>query len=278
MKNISTIRRKNLGKGPLCSPSEWARGWFATFDIYQPGWRAWVDPEAVELTLVDLCEDDSRRELDPVFLDAFSELLAQLRDGNATTIATVQAALAEICAAPQLPGILERMSTLFRPGHPLQDPSIRASRKQVFVDFLEVIKPIVPKVLNKIEWRQDWEERVQARRYCLMSRPDLVKSAGEASSSDEILTAAAERTIAGTKEEISLEALRALRAFLWGGGRVTQSEAARAAGVAPSTLTRALEILREKTESELGHVPEVDRTKFATALRIAALREQKGNP
>src|SRR5579862_629646 len=197
MKKISTIRRKNLGDGPLCSPSEWVRGWFATFDAYQPGWRTCVDPEAVVLALVDLFEDDSRRELDPVFLDAFSELLAQLREGNVTTVATVRASLIEICVAPQLPGILERMSALFRPGLPLRDPAMRVSRKQVFIDFIEVANPVLPKVLNRVEWRQDWEEREQARRYCLMSRPDLVETAGEAcaESSDEIFAVAAERTI-----------------------------------------------------------------------------------
>jgi hypothetical protein len=276
---ISTVRRKNLGKGPLCSPSEWARGWFATFDTYQPGWRAFFDPTAIEFALIDLMEDDSRRELNPVILDAFSELLAQIRSGNATTIATIQAAAAEICGSPRLPAITERMLSLFRPGLLLQDPSVRAGRKQVFIDFFELIEPVLSKVLNRIEFRQDWEEREQARRYRLMSRPDLVKSAGEVSygSSDENFSAAAARTVSETKKEISPEALTALREFLWGGGGVTQSEAARAAGVAPSTLTRALEILREKTPSKLAHASKVDQAKFAAALRVATIQEQKGN-
>jgi hypothetical protein len=237
-----------------------------------------VDPEAVVLALVDVAEDDSRRELDPVLLDAFCELLAQYQAGNAKTIATVHAAIGEIYASPRCLDILGRVANLFRPGFPLQDPSIRASRKQAVIDFFEMIKPVLPKLLNKIEWRQDWEERNQARRYCLMSRPDLVQSAGEVCSGtpEEVLAVAAGRTFEETKKEISPEALAALHAYLWGGGRVTQTEAARSAGVSPSTLTRALDVLREKTNCELGPASEVERIRFAAALRIVALRDQKG--
>lgn len=276
---ISTIRRKNLGEGPLCSPSEWAKGWFAIFDAHQPEWRKWFDPEAIVLTLVDIMEDDTRRELDPVRLDAFTELLAHMRDGNPTTIASVQAAVAEVCACPRLPGLLERMSSLFRPGHPLNDPSIRTSRRQVAVEFLELTLPYLKGVLNKISYRKDWEERELARRCHQLTDIDLDRTPDKTDIglTDEALSAAAERTIAETKKEISPDALKALRNYLSNVGTVTKSEAARSAGVAPSTFSRALEVLQEKTERELGQSSDRDRLKFATVLQMMVAKVQKGN-
>jgi hypothetical protein len=253
-----------------------ARDWFRNLDQNMPGWREAVDAEALELALLDAMGDDNPRRLDPVMLDALTEFMAQVNDQRPAAVEAVREAVTGIVTDPRFPDIAQRLAAYFRRGLPLHDPTVRSERLKVLLDYVEILKPILQKVMARFANQLDARERRFARRHPLMTRPDLAKTVGSVPTSflDMNLWAVARLTISETERQVTPEAMKGVREFLRGKGHVNQSDAARAVGISPATLTRALVVLQVHTRSELGAAPESIRLHFSEALCAAAMEKE----
>lgn len=273
MNYYSIKRRHELGPGFKCTPGALAQGLFAWYDQLWPGWRNQMDAQAVELALVDLVGDNNPRRVDPVRLDALAEILTELRSQNPHAIRMLQEAVAQVAASPTLPAIIDGINTYFRVGHPLQDPTIRTTRVQIFSDFFELLEPIFTTVFNRYARKLDTRARDEHKGLVEMTQAEQHPSpATESPIPSEIEDAqgAARRVLLEVEMEVTPAAMKALRIYLTGLDDMNASEASRVAGISPATLTRVLQTLQTISNREIGTHNDTVRLAFAKALRSAA--------
>ncbi len=270
MNTIQKCRRQTLGPGPLCSPSEWARGVFAMFDKHAPAWRSHFDAAAIELALIDLSGGDERRPLNPVKLDALAELLAQFRGEPAKAMALMEALGTEISASPGLQQVLFDLERYFRVGQALKDPDLRAVRLGVFTRFAEILEPLAEKVLTTFERRLDDREEYAAARHPLMTQPDLAPAATPEDPDVLAARVTARRVLKRIGTELTPKASRALRLLLGARGALNLSQAATIGDVSVQTVCRAMKMLNALCLAEDIEGEEERRAVFEAMCEAAA--------
>lgn len=247
--------------GPAAA--EWMRQWMAMMEARRPDGLGGYDREGLELAVADLSAGEAPPEACPHEIGLLGEFASRL---EVETPALFRRALES--SARFRPAALE-FEEAFRAsqGSSLASPELRDRRRRAMDGLVEgVLDPLVDRI-NQIEHAMEMRERRRARRHPLLSDPGLSRDETGARPETEALGhELAERAARRAREELSPEALAAVRRFLADPGADTASGAAAREGISPATMTRALRHLRAIASEELEGCQESILKPFCAAL------------
>ncbi|HYF01189.1 MAG TPA: hypothetical protein VEJ18_19855 [Planctomycetota bacterium] len=231
------------------SGGEWIRQWLGMLDRRHPGWGRAYDQGAFALAVEDVL---GQAEVGEPQLEAL---------GNLVQEAGVDPGLA---ADPGWRKAMIEFEYIFRVDHGSShdDPSLRALRAETLRRLVEAARRPVEKRLRRIARALDMRERRRARR-----QKPLLPTADPRAPAPEVVVQAREaawRTSLRAARDLPPATLQAVRRYVRGDGPA--SAVARACGVSPATLSRALRRLGEIAIEELEGYPDGLLRPFTSAL------------
>ena len=214
----------------------WIREWLAMLDHRHPGWASSYDREGFELAAEDVFGVDGPA-LSEEELDALGGFVARGEEDL------------DLGAAWRRHMI--EFEYIFRASHGSSrgDASLRVIRA-------ETLRRVVEAARNPLARRLERVARALERRRRTSRLPEGIDDAREPSPEGAAQAReAARRTSKRLAEELSPEALAALRDFLLDAAGRPASEVARERGISPATMTRALRRAAEIGAEELDQGP-----------------------
>lgn len=211
----------------------WIRDWLEMLDLRHPGWAGAYEREGFELAAEDVFGVDGP-ELSEEELDALGGFVAKGEE--------------DLDLGPAWRRHMIEFEYIFRASHGSSraDDSLRVIRA-------ETLRRVVAAARNPAARRLQNIARALERRR-MSSLPDGLRDAREPDPEEAARAReAARRTSKRLTEELSPEALGALRRFLDDGRPA--SEVARENGISPATMTRALRRMSEIGAEELEDAP-----------------------
>ena len=246
---------------PNVAPADWIRGWIGMLDARQPGWRRDYDSEAFELAVTDLFGEKSGPEFRSQDLDILGEFTAEGPDQAAAL------GRRELAASDDFRRAMSEFEFQFRLCHGSSRASslLREARAGALGRVIDILLQPLLKRLDGVGHAMDMRDRRAAKRFAVLPEfpirddrvvPPLLEAMGRE---------AADRVADRARRELSEPALAAVRAVFTDPDGPARDAAAKE-GISASTMTRALQRVREISKEELEGCPEEAHRSFAASL------------
>jgi hypothetical protein len=244
------------------TPREWMSQWLAMLDRRQPGWRSRYDREGFELAVEDLFGAEK-----PPVGEAGLEVLGEFTLRHDQETAALAAG--ELQESPAFRRAMIEFEYIFRASHGSSRASaeLREWRRRTMKSVVDaVLEPMLDRFVRMAR-AKEMRERRRSRRHPRIDRAEPYRD--PRSLAPEALAVgreAAGRVLSRIERELAPRALRAVRRFFSDREGRPACSAARAAGISPATMTRALRKLQEVAAAEFEGCPDSARQPFTQAL------------
>lgn len=245
------------------TPREWMSQWLAMLDARRPGWRSRYDREAFELAVEDLFAGEKA----PVVGEAGMDLLGDfaLRHDEETE----QLSHGRLQESPEYRRAMIEFEYIFRASHGSSRDSgeLRDMRKRTLKKVVDaVLEPMLDRFVNMAR-AKEMRERRRSRKHPRLDRAEPHRDPRSAPPEAEAAgREAARRAIDRVRGQVSPAAFRAIRRFFADRKGRPACDAARASGISPATMTRALRELEVAAAAEFQGCPDSARRAFTQAL------------
>lgn len=248
---------------PNVTPREWMRQWLAMLDARRPGWRSQYDREAFELAVEDLFGGERAPAVGEEGMDVLGEFTMRHDEETAALSST------ELQESPEYRRAMIEFEYIFRSSHgsSAQSADLREMRKKTLKRVVDaVLEPMLDRFVRMAR-AKEMRERRRSRKHPRIARAEPYRDPRSAPPEAEAAgREAATRAIERVRGEVSPKAFQALRRFFGDREGRPACDAARASGISPATMTRALRALQEASAREFEGCPESARAAFTQSL------------
>lgn len=248
---------------PKVVPADWIRGWLGMLDARQPGWRREYDPEAMELAMADLFGNAPQSAFGATDLDILGEFSLNGPD------AAAEVCRGELGSSDDFRRAMSEFEYQFRLCHGSSRSSIslREARAGALGKVVAALLRPLSKRLDRLGHAMDMRERRAAGRSSLgLAAETRVALDGVPPLLEAMGREAAERVALRARQELSAAALAAVRSLIGHRDGAPAGAMAQEQGISPSTLSRALQKIRDLSAEELEGCPEEVHRAFAESL------------
>ena len=245
------------------TPREWMSQWLVMLDGRRPGWRSGYDREGFEQAIDDLFGAEKPPAVGEEAMDVLGEFT--LRHDEETTAL----AAGELGENPAYRRAMIEFEYIFRASHGTSGASaeLREMRRHTLKKVVDaVLEPMLDRFV-RLAHAKEMRERRRGRRHPRLDRAELYRDPRTVAPEAEAAgREAAVRALDRIRTQLAPAALDAVGRFFSDREGRPACEAARAAGISPATMTRALRKLQEIAAEEFEGCADAARRPFTQGL------------